>query len=497
MITMMYETESGSGEYTETKDTTWPESGYIFNDSLSGCENGGELEYNSGNNTVNLLSNSSDKCYVYFDKYDGVWIDNVTITNVTGSSITLDVSATSENGSITNYYYSLNDSEYVSSITNPITINNLNKLTEYKISIYVIDNTNAKSNIYELTVTTTDESRPTINSVIASNITYSSITLTVNATSESEIKRYYYSIDGGNTYYTANNTYTFEHLKNGTTYNFLVYVVDNNKNESNEYNINFSTEKGTTIVDFVKNKYITDGTNNLYYHDGQGTYTNADQEADDNSYRYSGANPNNYVCFGSTISVCPSENLYRIIGVFDNRAKLIKSTSYGTYAWDSNNNNWSSSTVKVLLNEVYLNELDSMWSDLIAITNWSVGDGVIFSQNTTVKQYYDAEVKNSSVVDSSKIGLMYISDYAYAAEPRYWTTGVYRYTGSTDWLHLGSSEWTISKGFMIRGSGYVTNGLGTSPIDDTYGIRPVFYLDSEVLYESGNGTEQNPIRLVV
>ena len=80
MITMMYETESGSGEYTETKDTTWPESGYIFNDSLSGCENGGELEYNSGNNTVNLLSNSSDKCYVYFDKYDGVWIDNVTIT---------------------------------------------------------------------------------------------------------------------------------------------------------------------------------------------------------------------------------------------------------------------------------------------------------------------------------------------------------------------------------------------------------------------------------
>ena len=34
MITMMYETESGSGEYAETKDTTWPESGYIFNENL-------------------------------------------------------------------------------------------------------------------------------------------------------------------------------------------------------------------------------------------------------------------------------------------------------------------------------------------------------------------------------------------------------------------------------------------------------------------------------
>ena len=163
MITMMYETESGSGEYTETTDNTWPESGYIFNENLSGCENGGELEYNSINNTVNLLSNSSDRCYVYFDKYDGVWIDNVTTTNITGSSVTLDVTATSENGSITTYYYSLNDSEYVSTNTNLIVIENLNQLTEYNIKIYAIDNTGASSNIYELNVSTTDESGPVIN----------------------------------------------------------------------------------------------------------------------------------------------------------------------------------------------------------------------------------------------------------------------------------------------------------------------------------------------
>ena len=100
MITMMYETEAGSGEYTETLDNTWPESGYIFNETLSGCENGGELEYNSKNKTINLISVKSDKCYVYFDKYEGVWIDNVIATNITGSSVTLDVTATSENGNI-------------------------------------------------------------------------------------------------------------------------------------------------------------------------------------------------------------------------------------------------------------------------------------------------------------------------------------------------------------------------------------------------------------
>src|SRR5699024_7955385 len=74
----------------------------------------------------------------------------------------------------------------------------------------------------------------------------------------------------------------------------------------------------------------TDGENGLYYHDGVGSYTNADQEAGDNSYRYAGANPNNYVCFGSTESPCPEENLYRIIGIFDDdkdtnyQIKLIK-----------------------------------------------------------------------------------------------------------------------------------------------------------------------------
>ena len=244
MITMMYETEAGSGEYTETVDNTWPETGYIFNESLSGCENGGELEYNSGNNTVNLLSNSSDRCYVYFDKYDGVWIDNVSITNVTGSSVTLDVSATSENGNITTYYYSLNDNEeYQDSTSNVITINDLNKLTEYKISIYAVDSTNAKSNIYEISVSTTDISVPVINSVSVSNIGLFGFTLNVNAISENNIIKYYYIIDSNDLAgITANNNYTFTNLTPGTSYNIVIYAKDENDNISNGYII-FKKEK--------------------------------------------------------------------------------------------------------------------------------------------------------------------------------------------------------------------------------------------------------------
>ena len=67
-ITMMYETEAGSGEYQTTTNTSWPQEGYIFNERLSGCENGGTLSWNSETNRVIMESNTSDRCYVYFDK---------------------------------------------------------------------------------------------------------------------------------------------------------------------------------------------------------------------------------------------------------------------------------------------------------------------------------------------------------------------------------------------------------------------------------------------
>ena len=60
-LTMMYETEADSGEYQVTSDTTWPQDGYIFNETLSRCENGGTLTWNSETNKVVMQTNSSDK----------------------------------------------------------------------------------------------------------------------------------------------------------------------------------------------------------------------------------------------------------------------------------------------------------------------------------------------------------------------------------------------------------------------------------------------------
>ena len=514
MITMMYETDAGTGIYEETKDTTWPESGYIFNENLSGCENGGELEYNSINKTVNLLSNKSDNCYVYFDKYDGVWIDNVSVTNVTGSSVTLDISATSENGNITTYYYSLNDSEeYQETTSNPITINDLNKLTEYKISIYAIDNTNARSNIYEVIVTTIDESGPVINSVSVSNINSVGFTLTVDATSDVGIERYYFYVNGDGENYAGTSTinnYTFDTLNSNTDYDVLVFAENINGIYSEKYSLNVKTsESEVLLTNYIKNLYFSQENNDIYYHTGASVLS-----AQDSSYRYLGPNPDNYVCFGSNETACPEENLYRIIGVFDDKVKLIKSTSFGRYIWNSGESNtWNETTkpdIYYTLNETFLDTISLNWQNKISEHQYSVG-GMRDSMPGTAKECYDLEVGTgqSGYIEVMKIGLMYVSDYGFATSDNNWAIDIfdYRYDGdntaATDnWIYPGVSEWTsqwtISPGtsgyaFYLTQSGYIYAYDNT--VTFAKDIRPCFYLKSNVTYSSGSGTESDPIRL--
>ena len=539
MLTLMYETNAGSGIYEETKDTTWPDSGYIFNENLSGCENGGELDYNSQNNTVNLLSNSSDRCYVYFDKYDGVWIDNIDVTNITGSSITLNVSATSENGSITNYYYSLNDSEeYIPSTNNVIIIKDLIQLTKYTISVYAEDSVGKRSNIYELEVTTTDATGPVITNVTTTNITMNSISVAVQIESPVEVTRYYYSIDNGNSFYLGGSTHTFSGLTGETDYNILVYVIDTEGKASTEYSLSATTQglptlatvcsNGDNLANCIKELYNAggEGYGGLYLHDGLGTYENYDQEAGDNSYRYSGANPNNYVCFGSTAATCPDDNLYRIIGVFDNQVKLIKNTSIGNYTWsgsttvypygDANapTNTWSSSTLNTsTLNGTYLNGLGSTWSNKIATTTWKVG-GFSDFLNVTVKTVYNNELINPSETTtySSKVGLLYLSDYGYTVIPAYWELNLISYYNDdltqNNWLYLGQNEWTISRdssdtssAFIVTSTGSVSSSsvyaysLLSTVIANQYATRPVFYLNSSITYSGGTGEASNPVRI--
>ena len=98
-----------------------------------------------------------------------------------------------------------------------------------------------------------------------------------------------------------------------------------------------------------------------------------------NSYRYSGANPNNYICFGSDENYCPTDNLYRIIGIFENNIKLIKNISIGNFIWNSElDNTWLPSKeiypdIKNTVNSTFLSDLDHKWLNIIKEHEWHVG----------------------------------------------------------------------------------------------------------------------------
>ena len=417
-LSMMYETGPGTGKYTESKSSLWPESGYIFNETLSGCENGSKLFWNEELGAVNLKTNIADKCFVYFD-------------------------------------------------------------------VYII---------------------PVINSVTTSNIETDSITLTVNVTNgNNPVTTYYYSNNNGSSYETStSNTYTFSGLDMGTEYNFSVYVEDSLGYKSEVYTLNETTDDVLLLANWVISQYSgVQGNNGIYYHT-----SSLANSAGDNSYRYSGANPNNFVCFGSTESTCLNDNLYRIIGVFGDEVKLIKSTSYGNYSWDSGERNtWDSSTkpdIRNTLNTTFLNTLSSTWQNKIVTHAFKVGGGSdsYLSSGTPQSAYnYEVGSNSNSTTDSMKIGLMYVSDYGFAANNDYWTTNLSAYSGATssNWMYLGSVEWTIS-----RRSDYSTSvfsvfsgSVASFTVYNSNAIRPVFYLTSDVTYVSGSGTESDPIRIVV
>ena len=516
-LTLMLEQEDGS--YQESTTNTWPSGNYAFNSELSRCENGGELRWDRENGIVELLSNKSDACYVYFDLYNVVQISNVEATK-TYNSITVTVTTSRGENSVDKYYFSIDGgNSYQESTTPSYTFSNLTMNHEYTIQVYAKDTLGYESNEEVIEVTTDNYVNPVVNSVIATNVTNNSITVRVSATAGTNaIATYYYSINNGSYSSSSSNTHTFSGLSSGTNYSIRVYVTDTNGTQSNVYTINAETDSVVYLADVCNNgnnlascitsfynSYGTDATK-LYYHN-----SSLANGAGDNSYRYAGASDevNNYVCFGSDASTCPSDNLYRIIGVFGNEVKLIKNSSIGDYKWDSGNSNtWNSSTkpdIRTTLNSTFLGTLSSTWQNKIATHAYKVG-GMALDDSYTAKEYYNTEVgsSSSSTTDSMKIGLMYVSDYGFAASNNYWTERLYDYdrvARNGDWMYLGSYEWTISHDsndsgyvFFVYVKGKVGYFSGGGPRNN-WAVRPVFYLTSSTTYVSGSGTSTDPIRI--
>ncbi len=250
---------------------------------------------------------------------------------------------------------------------------------------------------------------------------------------------------------------------------------------------------------------------------------------------------NNFVCFGSTTNPCPTDNLYRIIGVIDGKVKLIKYdyatsallgtdgeyfdssayestykgslTSIDTYYWNTvtGNNTWSESNLnKINLNTNFINNIGMTWANKIATTTWKVGgntyENIEFSIPSIVYQNEIVGPVENTTYDA-KIGLMYASDYGFAASPSAWTTALNNYDGNDangtsittiNWMYMGYYDWMISRNSDYSSIAFIVTNDGNvngNRVSNNVGVRPSFNLSSSITYVSGSGSMSNPIRV--
>ena len=234
-------------------------------------------------------------------------------------------------------------------------------------------------------------------------------------------------------------------------------------------------------------------------------------------YRYTGANPNNYVEFNN--------ELWRIIGVFptedasgniENRIKIIRDESIGNSSWDKNGyNNWETASLNTYLNGEYYNNLSQDAQNMIVSSKWYLGGNPVNEETDLLTSNFYLYERGIEVADTSyptsfvgKIGLMYPSDYGYATSGVsttdreacleinlvYWMN--YRGCYENIWIYDGSAQWTITPGLAPSDSAFSVYDDGSLfddyVADDTSAVRPVLALESTVEITGGTGTESDP-----
>ena len=277
-------------------------------------------------------------------------------------------------------------------------------------------------------------------------------------------------------------------------------------------------------------------------------------------YRYAGANVNNYVSFNNEIwRVIGKVNVQTDSGI-EQRLKIIRQDgiegqkSFDKYYWDSNTNNWTTSSLKNILNGLYYNSTsgdchirsstveqcdftgngDSLKGLSESAQNmidkeiiWNIGGWN--TANITSNTMYEKErgtgtLKDYPVEWSSEndelyngIGLMYPSDYGYAVgedkREICLKNNLYDYRTNncylSNWLKIDDIQWTIT--MDINPSNYTsmvyeiesTGGIYSSRnIRDASITSPTLYLKSSVKItpnpnsEQEYGTIDNPFQLI-
>ena len=276
-------------------------------------------------------------------------------------------------------------------------------------------------------------------------------------------------------------------------------------------------------------------------------------------YRYYGPNPYNYICLdmegGST---CPDKHLYRIIGsIYEekentNRIKLIKATpltdgTTSAFSWDYTSSGSYSNIWATITSGNYSNSLTS-GSTLMQLLNsgawWNGTSGSYYNQSNTATTVnftnYKLSDKAKSYITTSRyylggfnntppltnemygyergilrydtnrplywegmVGLMYPSDYGYAAGNSCVNgTKLYDYNGygNKDWLYISDIYQSLMSPYSghfcsLFSVGYAGRVVIDNDVFEDLAVSPVFYLTSTTSIIDGDGSLNNPYLL--
>ncbi len=285
--------------------------------------------------------------------------------------------------------------------------------------------------------------------------------------------------------------------------------------------------------------------------------------ADSGNIRYYGASPNNYIYFNCSDYSNQSSTtceLWRIIGVFNGKVKIMRNESIGGYSWDNKDtttgaetdygkNDWSDARLMRLLNSGY--ESESVGGSLY----WNAGSGSCYSDKnnaTTTCDFTSTGLKNNTTRNlisestysllghddfevytdvmynkeritgsvytgrstswTGKVALPYESDYGYAADLSKCNQTLYNYYNSTctsnNWMKKVITNNDSNLGWLLTlysGNSYGVWLVGANSFEglcyhayNAWAVAPVLYLNAEQEVRKGNtGSSNDPYKLIV
>ncbi len=223
------------------------------------------------------------------------------------------------------------------------------------------------------------------------------------------------------------------------------------------------------------------------------------------AYAFRGEDVNNYVKLG--------KGLWRIVKVTANNNIVLISEKGALYSqpwdnryneskfYDAGFNNYNSSRAKEFLEKLYINPSKDEGEDLLSKKDKAniVSYNLCIGKRKANSNLKDNTEECNEVIQNQKLGLLTLSDYLYASLDPNCKSASSKSCQNYNYLVLKENGWWLVTGDKSSSSNVYSvqsSGVIKSQEASNYNImRPVIYLNSKVLYKSGNGTIEKPYKI--